>query len=145
MDRLCFASSYTKTSELGLSYEPTADSPRVFALIHQTPESNPERRPQLLHSLGEVVMRLSSIEIVVGGQTEAPETRRRLCYLVSFRNEGRQSRCRCVHEMWIPERALCDPDCIARVVAHVVSGLMSEFAGSELGCVEEPGGVLPLL
>jgi len=90
-------------------------------------------------------MRLSAIEIVVGGRTEAPETRRRLSYLVLFRNEGPQSLCRCVHEMWIPERALCDPPCIARVVAHVVSGLMSEFAGPEPGCLEEPGGVLPLL
>ena len=81
-------------------------------------------------------MRLSAIEIVVGGWTEAPQIRRRLCYLVSFRNEGRQSQCRCVHEMWIPERALCDPACIARVVAHVVSGLMPEFAGSETGRAE---------
>jgi len=90
-------------------------------------------------------MRLSAIEIVVGGRTEAPETRRRLSYLVSFRNEGRQSRCRCVHEMWIPERALCDPACIARVVAHVVSGLMSEFASPEPYHGEESSGVFPLL
>ena len=90
-------------------------------------------------------MRLIAIEIVVGARTEAPETRRLLSSVVSFRNDGRQSRRRCVHEMWIPERALCDPACIARVVAHVVSGLMSEFAGPESGSMKEPSGVLPLL
>lgn len=90
-------------------------------------------------------MRLSSIEIVVGGPIEAHETRRRLRYLVSFRNEGRQSLCRCIHEMWIPEPALCDPPCIARVVAHVVSGLMSDFADPEPGYMDEPDGLFPLL
>ena len=63
-------------------------------------------------------MRLSAIEIVVGERTEAPETRRRLSYLVSFRNEGRQSRRRCVHEMWILERVLYDPACLARAAAE---------------------------
>jgi len=64
---------------------------------------------------------------------------------VSFRNEGRQSRRRRVHEMWILERVLCDPACIARVVAHVVRGLMTEFAGPVPRGVVAPGGVLSLL
>jgi len=90
-------------------------------------------------------MRLSAIEIVVGERTEALGTRRRLSCLVSFGNEGREPRSRCVHEMWIPERVLCDPACIAHVVAHVVCGLISEFAGTEPGRVDELNGGLPLL
>jgi len=45
--------------------------------------------------------------------------------------------------MTIPEWSLCDPACIARVVAHVVGGLLSEFDGLEPDC--EPPGALPSL
>jgi hypothetical protein len=45
--------------------------------------------------------------------------------------------------MAIPERSLYDPACIARVVAHVGQGLLSEFAVPEPNRVEEPRGALP--
>jgi hypothetical protein len=88
-------------------------------------------------------MRLSAIEIIVGGRVEDPERRRRLSYLASSQNDAREPCRRCVHEMAIPERSLCDATRIARVVAHVLRRLLSEFSGPEPDCVEEPGGALP--
>lgn len=90
-------------------------------------------------------MRLTDIEIVVGERIEAPEPRRRLRCLAAFRNDSGELCRSCVHEMGIPERALCDPDCIARIVAHVVRGLISEFAGSKPDRVEEADGIIPSL
>jgi hypothetical protein len=88
-------------------------------------------------------MRLSVIEIVVGERMKAPDARRRLRYLASFRNDAGELCRRCVHEIAIPERLLCDPACVARVVAHVVRGLLSEFAVPEPNRAEEPRGALP--
>jgi hypothetical protein len=88
-------------------------------------------------------MRLSAIEIVVGERMEEPDTRRRLSYLASFWNDAEEPCRSCVHEMTIPERSLNDPACMARVVAHVVRGLLSEFSDPEPHRVEEPRGALP--
>jgi CxxC-x17-CxxC domain-containing protein len=75
-------------------------------------------------------MRLSGIEIVVGEPSEKVPTRRRLHYIVSFKNDAGEE-CQQRHETLVHEQALHDAPGIARIVAHVVRGLMIEDADAD--------------
>src|SRR5579862_1819473 len=74
-------------------------------------------------------MRLSGIEIVVGEPSEKLPTRRRLNYIVSFKNDA-GGECQQRHETLVHEQALHDTPGIARIVAQVVHGLMIEAAAA---------------
>jgi hypothetical protein len=73
-------------------------------------------------------MRLSEIEVVVGERSEKLPTCRHLSYRVSFKDDAGE-KCQHQHESLVHERALYDSAGIARVVAHVVRGLLMDHAG----------------
>jgi hypothetical protein len=72
-------------------------------------------------------MKLSGIEIEVGGQSEQLPTCRHLSYLMSFTNEaGKENHRR--HETLVHEQTLDDTPGIARIVSQIVRGLLMEDA-----------------
>jgi len=72
---------------------------------------------------GGLIMRLSGIEIEVGGLPEQLPTCRHLSYLMSFMNEaGKEFHRR--HETLVKGWALDDTLGIARIVSGVVRGLL---------------------
>lgn len=73
-------------------------------------------------------MRLSEIEIVVGEPSEKLPTCRHLSYRMSFKDDAGEE-CQHQHESLVHERALYDSAGIARIVAHVVRGLLLDDAG----------------
>jgi hypothetical protein len=84
-------------------------------------------------------MRLSVIEVVVGEPSEKLPTFRHLSYRVSFKDEAGEE-CQQQHESLMPERAVYDSVGIARIVAHVVRGLLMDYAGPDARTeVAEPG------
>jgi hypothetical protein len=72
-------------------------------------------------------MRLNGIEITVGDPSEKLPTRRHLDYLVSFKNDAGEE-CQLSEETLVLEQALNDVPGIARIMAHMVRGLMIEDA-----------------
>jgi hypothetical protein len=72
-------------------------------------------------------MRLSGIEIEVGGLSEKLPTCRHLSYRVSFRNDAGDE-CQRQHETLVNDQALHDAPGIARIVSRVVRGLLMEDA-----------------
>jgi len=72
-------------------------------------------------------MRLSGIEIEVGGLSEKLPECRPLSYLMAFTNEaGKEYHRR--RETLVPEQTLDDTPGIARIVSQVVCGLLMEHA-----------------
>jgi len=72
-------------------------------------------------------MKLSGIEVEVGGQSEQLPTCRHLSYLMLFTNEeGKEYHRR--HETLVHEQTLDDTPGIARIVSQVVCGLLMEDA-----------------
>ena len=70
-------------------------------------------------------MRLNGIEILVGARSKKSPLCMHLNYLVSFQNDMGQE-CQRHRETLVHELALGDPKAIARIVAHVVCGLIKE-------------------
>ena len=72
-------------------------------------------------------MRLNGIEIVVGEASANLPTCRHLSYIVSFENDTGDE-CQRRHETLVQEHVLNKAEEIARIVAHVVRGMMVEDA-----------------
>jgi hypothetical protein len=87
-------------------------------------------------------MTLNGIEIEVGMPSEKHPTCRHLTFIVSFENDSGKE-CLQREEILLHERVLYDPAGIARIVVHVLRGLLMEIAdlnasGSKLQA--EPAG-----
>jgi hypothetical protein len=105
--------------------------------------------PSVKLSQERLIMKLSGIEVEVGGQSEKLPTCRHLSYLMSFINEaGKEYHRR--HETLVHEQTLDDTPGIARIVSQVVCGLLMEDADPDDteafdGSVSAASSLIPLL